>query len=294
MCYFSSREEKLLKEIEPNTFEKIASDLFKKTQVLYLSCYSEPLCSKHILHYVSTAKRYNIPFVSFTTNGMLLDKTNMSKFIELGIDEIIISITGGQQSTYEYYHTGASWNTLWKNIDDLYNMKRSCKALRPKIWLNYILTRKSIHEIKLIIPLIKKYEITGITLRELIYFPKSDPDFYEENRLSKENAADIIAIKNLLKSEGISIIESIQCTRSKKNIISKKYPCISPFFQFHINSKGMLKFCIFHKWQYDLNNDSFEDIKNKPEMKSFLKKLKKKETCDCVTTCPNHGSNEAL
>lgn len=72
MCYFSSREEKRIEEIDPLTFNTIASNLFRKTQVLYLSCYAEPLYSKHFISYLAIARENHIPFIGFTTNGMLL------------------------------------------------------------------------------------------------------------------------------------------------------------------------------------------------------------------------------
>lgn len=289
ICYFNSKEIEYQKEMDINCYNNIAEKIFSKVKVLYLSCYSEPFCSSNIVKHIETAKnKYKIPFVGITTNAQLLNDELIEKLIRTNIDEIIISMAGGNKETYEYCHTGASWHKLWYNIRQINKLKEKYNFKSPKIKINYILTKDSINEVDEFVKQIELNRIDSVSLRSLISFPQMDSDFYRSQQLSHSDQIKLDLVSRKIKSKKVHVTNSVQCNK-KKYPINKRYPCIYPFFQLYINSKGMMKFCIFNDWKYDINKNSLQEILNKKDVRLFFKNLKHISTCKCIEHCAMHN-----
>lgn len=285
MCYFSSPDEVPVKQLPLSRYKKIAGEVFPKTRVLFLSCYAEPFCSKDILEFVRIAKHdYHVPFVSLTTNGNLINRSIAEKLPDSGIDEIVFSIAGGQKETYEYIQRGASWENLWENIRNIAEIKKSQRSPMPELRVNYILNKKSVHEVSSIVPLFVKNGISSANIRELIPFRNIDMDFYRNFKLTSHDEKLVANAYREFKLAGIKTIDSFQCSKSDKISISRNYPCILPFFSLFINPDARAKFCLFRDWEYSLEQ-SFEEIMKSKEHAQFLKTLKRKSTASCIHNC---------
>jgi MoaA/NifB/PqqE/SkfB family radical SAM enzyme len=294
MCYFSSPDEIPVKQLPLSLYKKIAGEVFPKTRVLFLSCYAEPFCSKDILEFIRIAKYdYYIPFVSLTTNGNLINRSVAEKLPDSGIDEIVFSIAGGQKETYEYIQRGASWETLWENIQNLAEIKKKHGSPTPELRANYILNKKSVHEVSSIAPLFVKNGISSVNVRELIPFRNIDMDFYRDFKLTSHDDKLVANVYREFKLAGIKTIDSFQCSKYDKISISRNYPCILPFFSLFINPDARVKFCLFRNWEYSLEQ-SFEEITKSKEHTQFLKTLKKRSTANCVHDCEMFAIKEPI
>lgn len=286
-CYFSSLQTQREKEISLSDYHSIAKNVFPQTRVLFLSCYSEPFCSKNIITFIRIAKeQYKVPQVSLTTNANLLTKSLILELVDSNINEIVISLAGGTKETYEKTQVGASWEKLWTAIETINMIKKERRTEYPKIKINYIATKSSTREIIGLIPLLKQHDISELTLRELITFPNMDRNFFDKERLSEEDFGVLQDSQKVLREQNIPVDSSLQCSSTdKKRSISKKHPCILPHFQLYINAKGKLKFCLFKEWEYDILNCSLNDILKLKQAQLFFSQLKRSTTCTCIDSC---------
>lgn len=81
---------------------------------LSLNLWGEPLLHRDIFKMVALAKSLNTETVMFTTNGTLLNKTNISRIIDSGLDLIEISMDG-LGTTYQKIR-GYKYSALERNI----------------------------------------------------------------------------------------------------------------------------------------------------------------------------------
>jgi MoaA/NifB/PqqE/SkfB family radical SAM enzyme len=290
MCYFSNPKRDRSPAIKPSDYEQMAKNILPKARILYLSCYAEPLCTPNIEEFVKIARAYRVPFISMTSNCMLLSDKIIAGFIEHKLDELIVSITGGTKGTYEENHAGASWEKLWGNLKSLKEAKQKAGSKKPEIKFNYILTKKSINEVQTFIETVDFMKPDFITLRELIPFEDMDENFYRENRLMPEDIARIPSVKQTFTNAGITVVDSLQCTNKNKpgtESIPEKYPCLQPFFQVYVRPNGDVRFCLFRDVAGNLKESSIDTIIKAPQSRAFFKSLKKKSTCTCIKNCPN-------
>lgn len=290
MCYFSSKATPREGPMAYELYEKIAEELFPRTRVLYLSCNAEPLCTPGFPKYVRKAKELGVPYISITSNCMLLTPKQSKELITAGLDEIIVSVTGGTRETYEDNHVGASWDKLWENLADLEREKKELGRKIPSLKFNYILTRSSIHETEGFIERIRPLGIQFITLRELFSFDATDSEFYARSKLTSDDLVQVERVKKAFDRAGIQVVDSLQCTSSAKepdyDAIPARYPCVQPFFQVYIRPNGDMRYCVFREPVGSLRQQSFAEITSSPKAREFRKNLKKKST-SCVRNCPN-------
>lgn len=71
MCYFSDEEKRksLRGTLKYEEIEAIAGSLFHRVLKLQIGCGAEPTLHKDLVKIIALGKRYNVPYVSLTTNG---------------------------------------------------------------------------------------------------------------------------------------------------------------------------------------------------------------------------------
>jgi len=104
-----------------------------KLWAVKLSYRGEPLLHKDIFKMVSYAKKKGILDVYFNTNATLMDKEAACKIIDSGLDRISISIEGTSAPEYEKLRVNAKFNTVFKNIKQLVELKKKMRLNLPKI-----------------------------------------------------------------------------------------------------------------------------------------------------------------
>lgn len=91
MCYFSDEEKRksLRGTLKYEEIEAIAGSLFHRALKLQIGCGAEPTLHKDLVKIIALGKRYNVPYVSLTTNGNLLTKKQQHPQFKLRINYTI-------------------------------------------------------------------------------------------------------------------------------------------------------------------------------------------------------------
>ena len=100
--------------ITPEIFKKILDEFVPYS--LKLNWRGEPMINKGLPYMIQYAKRKGVHEVSFNTNGLLLNKENITQLVNAGLDWIIISVDGATKTTYEKIRVGGDFEKLVKNI----------------------------------------------------------------------------------------------------------------------------------------------------------------------------------
>lgn len=88
MCYFSDEEKRksLRGTLKYEEIEAIAGSLFHRVLKLQIGCGAEPTLHKDLVKIIALGKRYNVPYVSLTTNGNLMTNGKFDLFRRLLAD----------------------------------------------------------------------------------------------------------------------------------------------------------------------------------------------------------------
>lgn len=178
------RLKSLPKEMSRELFVRIAADVFPRTNLLYLSCGTEPLMNKQFPWFLKHAAQYKIPRIAFTTNAMLMDETIIRTCIEVGLNELAVSLDGAKAETYESIRPGAKWDRVIGNIKRFTTIRREEQAAFPRLRMNYVIMRKNIEQVVDFVDLAYELGADLLDFRHVVVF-----DIAEEMRgesLAKE------------------------------------------------------------------------------------------------------------
>ncbi|TAM37179.1 radical SAM protein [bacterium] len=99
----------------------------------------EPLLHPELTQFVRYAKKCGLIDVYFNTNGMLLSEAKAKGLINSGLDRISISIEGFRKDFYERYRIKAKFETLLRNVRNLWALRQKRGLTKPLIRIQSVL-----------------------------------------------------------------------------------------------------------------------------------------------------------
>jgi radical SAM protein with 4Fe4S-binding SPASM domain len=119
-----------------------------KSTAIHLLLYfqGEPLLNKEIYSMIKYTQERGLYSV-ISTNGQRLDPVNSRSIIESGLDRIIISADGIEQSTYQKYRAGGDLGKIIDGIKILQALKKEKKIYKPEIVLQFLVFRHNENQV---------------------------------------------------------------------------------------------------------------------------------------------------
>ncbi len=221
-----------------NDFKKVMQNVTKYVEPseLGLSAKGEVLVNKEFVQIVESSKKdFKIPYVYFSTNGALLDRSKAIELLEAGIDSIKFSINAVDASAYKNVHQVDDFEKVIENFKNLLKLKK------------------------------EKYKKLKITISSVIDLDKESlADAFKKLIGDNFDAVDDIFVYT------ITYTPKFDAVLSKQSVTKK---CSIPFKELYINSDGSLGLCCkdyFDEINFGslLDND-FMDIYNSTKFKEI-------------------------
>lgn len=133
--------------LKPELFD----ELLRQTSpwLTYITFYfqGEPLINKSVFGMIRKAANEEI-FTASSTNGHFLNPSTCNQIIESGLNQLIVSIDGITQDSYEKYRTGGDLATVLKGLENLVEAKKASNAKHLSIIWQMIAFKSNEHEIE--------------------------------------------------------------------------------------------------------------------------------------------------
>ena len=147
--------------------ERIAEVFFPWALQLYIGCGTEPTTYKDFVHIIELGKRYNVPMIGLVTNGQLLTDQHLTKFVDLGLDELTLSTHGVERETYERMMRRASYDKFLEVLEQFVGIKQQRGATLPELRLNYTVNPDNLAELDRFFEVYGKYQIQTLQIRPI-------------------------------------------------------------------------------------------------------------------------------
>ena len=234
MCYFSDEEKrKTLKgKLDDAAIEKIAQALFHRALKIQIGCGAEPTCSQSIPLLISLAKKYKVPYVSLTTNGIRLTEENIREYLLAGLNEITLSMHGVKKETYEYFMTNSNYDTFRRVLTYLSDVKNDFPDF--KIRINYTMNEDNFLELNEFFDLFDTIQIDVLQLRPIQKAGNTVYDNFSHEQLEKMYDTTIRSIKEKCAERNIICIApsktgiSASSENTNSVIVDSAYCYVSP------------------------------------------------------------------
>lgn len=133
--------------LDRNIYQKFIDEI--KTTTLHLLLYfqGEPFMNTDIfgmIKYASERRLYTV----ISSNGQFLDNETAGKIIESGLDRLIISVDGTDQSTYAQYREGGDLNIILEGTKYLNALKKETRKSKPEIIFQILVFRHNENQVK--------------------------------------------------------------------------------------------------------------------------------------------------
>ena len=256
--------------IDLNLFKKIIDSLHPYLLNLFIYFQGEPLLHPRLINMIKYATAHNV-YTSLASNAQLIDFETALKIVKAGLDKIIISMDGINQSSYKTYRVNGNIINVLQAIVNINLAKQALNSLTPVIEVQYLVLKTNQNQIKAFKTLCKNLKVNKCSLKtaQIIDFSTANlfiPTINRFSRYKKVNGK--WQIKNKLKN---------RCPRLWNSAV--------------ITWEGFVVPCCFDKdAKYKLaniNNGLNHNVFNNKNFKSFAQKvLNDRKNIDICSNCP--------
>lgn len=176
------------------------------SHLVYLLMYfqGEPFLNPGFLEMVSYAASRKI-YTATSTNGHFLDVKTAEKVIASGIHEVLISVDGVTQESYEKYRIGGDLEKVKTGIKNLVNARKKAGTNHPFLILQFLVVRHNEHEVDAIHQLGKELGVDKVRIKtaQVYDYENGSPIIPEKPEYSryKKLSTGKFAVKNPLENQ---------------------------------------------------------------------------------------------
>lgn len=249
MCYFSDEEKRKTMHgaFRKDDLPLLANAFFHRALKLQIGCGAEPSLYKYNSDIIQLAKQKKVSYISYTTNGNLLEKEDLLQLFSAGLDEITVSMHGVYRETYEKLMVNASYDRFHLLLKEITELKTEFPKLKLRI--NYTINKDNLDELTDFFSIYGEYAIDIIQLRPIYKIGNSVyQDFSIDNLIHNYDNTLAHVIKNCRLRNIICLAPQFKDLINDNNtdsiIVESTYCYISPRIAWEVD--------------FDFRNETFE------------------------------------
>jgi radical SAM protein with 4Fe4S-binding SPASM domain len=185
-------------------FQQVVDELHPELVYLLLYFQGEPYLHPQFLDFAAYAQKHGI-YTATSTNGHYLSEERAKLTVESGLSEVIVSIDGVTQETYEAYRVGGKLDKVKAGVKRLMAARKAANSLSPFVLLQFLVVRPNEHEIEAVKALGKELGVDQVKLKtaQIYDFEQGHPLIPTNERYSRyrQDATGRYHIKNPLDNQ---------------------------------------------------------------------------------------------
>jgi len=153
--------------------------------------HGEPFMNPELMRFLKKLKALG-PRLSVITNGTLL-KGKANALIETRLDQLVVSMDGGEKNIYEYYRAGAKWDSVVKNLEEVCRLKKKLGVTNPEVIIEFVAMRGNLKSLPRLVRLASsKWGASAVAIEALCQVnEKRYYKFYEKENINNVPFEDI-------------------------------------------------------------------------------------------------------
>jgi MoaA/NifB/PqqE/SkfB family radical SAM enzyme len=109
-------------------------------------------------------------YITLNDNFTLMNEKAARRIVELGIDQVFLSLDGATKETYEQIRAGANFDKVIANVRRLIQIKRNMRKKEPEVKINTVVCSTNYRELPAIIELAHEIGVGMVQLVNVITF----------------------------------------------------------------------------------------------------------------------------
>jgi radical SAM protein with 4Fe4S-binding SPASM domain len=190
--------------LELDSFKKMTDALHKDLVYMLMYFQGEPYLNPRFLDMAAYAAKKGV-YVATSTNAHYLNDKNAEATVRSGLQEVLISIDGATQETYEQYRIGGNLEKVKEGTRKLVEWREKLDSETPVILLQFLVTGANEHEIADIEALGKELGVDKVVFKtaQIYDYENGHPLIPKNEQYSRyrKNAKGRFELKNKLKNQ---------------------------------------------------------------------------------------------
>lgn len=186
------------------SFQTMVDGLGQDLVYMLLYFQGEPYLNPNFLSMAAYAAQHKV-YVATSTNAHYLTDQNAKATVESGLHEVVISIDGATQATYQQYRVGGNLEKVVEGTRRLVQWREQLRSRTPYIILQFLVTAANEHEIPQIHALGKELGVDKVVFKtaQIYDYEHGHPLIPKDERYSRyrRTAAGTYILKNKLKNQ---------------------------------------------------------------------------------------------
>jgi radical SAM protein with 4Fe4S-binding SPASM domain len=148
LCPIGARElRRDLGSMSLDDFKRMLDNVGAQVRVLALWNQGEPTINDRLPEMIQYAHDRGIYTMTSTNGNLILRRNLVNRLIESGLDELIFSIDGLSQETYQVYRVGGHLDVVVEGMRQVRARREELKSVTPKIIMQWLPMKHNQHEI---------------------------------------------------------------------------------------------------------------------------------------------------
>jgi len=166
MCPAGNRDMKREQgKLNLKNYKKLLDDIGDYVLQVQLWNQGEPFINKSFLDFIRYTKSKGLMVVTSTNGHFIRSDEEAEQLILSGLDQLIFSMDGTDQETYEKYRIGGNYNLVIETLERIAQIKDNLHSKTPLIELQFIIFKHNQEDIDKIIELGKKKKINRLSFK---------------------------------------------------------------------------------------------------------------------------------
>jgi molybdenum cofactor biosynthesis enzyme MoaA len=250
MCYFTDDDyvQKLKGTFNPDDLPLLAKAVLRRALKFQIGCGTEPTLYKNLTEVFKIAKDFQVPHISLTTNGNLLTKEKIKTYAEHGMNEIILSLHGVHQESYEDFMQKGDYKKFLQVLQWITELKNTYNHLSLRI--NYTFNEDNFNELTEFFAVFDEYSINTLQLRPITRLGFTSYQNFQMDKIIPVYNSIIQSIETECKSRKITLL----APASTEELVIRKNPnsLLYSYTYCYISPKEF-----WHK-DFDWKNESYD------------------------------------
>ena len=248
--------------LEWKTLEKCSS-FFPYCEQVSLGGFGEPFLHPEYIEMADYIKKFG-PYVYCFTNGSLLNENRLSQLVNIGYDEICVSLGGATPETHNHIRGVANFDQIIHNLMMLNEMKKLNNRQKPYISFNIVAMNSLLEEMDEIVDLAIKLDVHCVAMPNLIAHGKE---------MIKESAWEQTGKWNEVWARSKSVLSRHNIRFDHPDLTEKKGACGALFSDMYITWDGNVLSCALERFILgSLQTSCIEDIWNNEKYVSLRRR----------------------
>jgi len=170
-------------QIELEHYKKLLDEVGTYIFQVQLWNQGEPFISKTFLEQVRYAKSKGIMTITSTNGHFIRNDEEAKAIVDSGLDQLIISMDGTNQESYEKYRIGGNYQQVIEGLARISQAKERLNSKTPLLELQFIIFKHNQDEIDTLVELAKKYKINRLSIKmAMVYTPDQAETYLDEKQ----------------------------------------------------------------------------------------------------------------